>query len=236
MASPSLFDGVIFDLDGTLVDTLGDFEAALNRMLRGMARAPITRAEIEPLVGKGSEHLVAEVLKRQPPTGEPTHTMGPGYVQMAALTAYQRHYRAINGQHAQPYEGAGALLHKLHADGVALACVTNKPLAFARDLLERKNMLAPFAHVFGGDSFARKKPDPLPLLNACEALGSAPARTLMVGDSSNDVAAARAAGLPVVLMAYGYNHGADPQTAGADAVLADMAALSQWWTAAAGAL
>ena len=90
-----------------------------------------------------------------------------------------------------------------------MACLTNKPLAFAQPLLKAKQLDAYFTHVFGGDSFARKKPDPLPLLKTCEALGSAPQRTLMIGDSSNDAQAAHAAGCPVVLMTYGYNHGQD---------------------------
>jgi phosphoglycolate phosphatase len=88
-----------------------------------------------------------------------------------------------------------------------LACLTNKPVGFARDLLELKGLLGYFAHVFGGDSFERKKPDPLPVLRTCEALGTAPADTWVVGDSRNDAQAATGAGSPVVLVSYGYNHG-----------------------------
>ena len=88
-----------------------------------------------------------------------------------------------------------------------MACLTNKPLSFAKPLLQAKGLDGFFSHVFGGDSFEKKKPDPLPLLKTCEALDSTPARTLMIGDSSNDAQAARAAGCPVVLVTYGYNHG-----------------------------
>ena len=98
-------------------------------------------------------------------------------------------------------------LQRLQATGLPMACLTNKPLAFAQALLEIKGLDGFFSQVFGGDSFERKKPDPLPLLRTCEALGCLPARTLMVGDSSNDAQAARAAGCPVVLVTYGYNHG-----------------------------
>ena len=98
-------------------------------------------------------------------------------------------------------------LQGLSARGLRLACLTNKPRDFARPLLEAKGLAGYFDHVFGGDDFERKKPDPLPLLKTCEALGTAPARTLMIGDSSNDARAARAAGCPVVLVTYGYNHG-----------------------------
>jgi phosphoglycolate phosphatase len=98
-------------------------------------------------------------------------------------------------------------LAQLQAIGLPLACLTNKPIAFARPLMAAKGLSPYFAQVFGGDSFERKKPDPLPLLKTCEALQTAPERTLMVGDSSNDAQAANAAGCPVVLMTYGYNHG-----------------------------
>ena len=95
--------------------------------------------------------------------------------------------------------------------------LTASPTAFARPLLALKGLDGYFVQAFGGDAFARKKPDPLPLLETCRALGSEPSRTLMVGDSSNDAAAARAAGCPVVLVSYGYNHGEPVADAGADA-------------------
>jgi phosphoglycolate phosphatase len=110
-------------------------------------------------------------------------------------------------------------LQALRAAGLRLACLTNKPNAFARPLLAQKGLDGFFEHAFGGDAFARKKPDPLPLLETCKALGTPPGRTLMVGDSSNDAAAARAAGCPVVLVSYGYNHGEPVASAGADAVV-----------------
>jgi len=108
-----------------------------------------------------------------------------------------------------------------------VACLTNKPTAFARPLLAAKGLDGFFTHVFGGDAFERKKPDPLPLLKTCEALGTAPAHTLMVGDSGNDAQAARAAGCPVVLVRYGYNHGQPVEAAGADALVdrLDLASL-----------
>ena len=98
-------------------------------------------------------------------------------------------------------------LQALRARGLKLACLTNKPTAFALPLLKAKGLDGYFTHVFGGDAFARKKPDPLPLIETCKALGTLPAHTLMIGDSSNDALAARAAGCPVVLVTYGYNHG-----------------------------
>jgi phosphoglycolate phosphatase len=100
-----------------------------------------------------------------------------------------------------------------------LVCVTNKPAAFARDLLQEKGLASFFPLVIGGDTVARKKPDPMPLLHACERLGTVPGRTLMVGDSSNDAQAARAAGCPVLLVSYGYNHGEPVGQVDADAVV-----------------
>ncbi len=112
--------------------------------------------------------------------------------------------------------------------GLRLACLTNKPTAFARPLLRAKGLEGFFSHVFGGDAFARKKPDPLPLLKTCDALGSEPARTLMLGDSSNDALAARAAGCPVVLVSYGYNHGHPVRSVDADGYLDSLDGLAAW--------
>ena len=112
--------------------------------------------------------------------------------------------------------------------GWSLACLTNKPVAFARTLLANKGLDSFFGHIFGGDSFERKKPDPLPLLKTCEALGTSPAQTLMVGDSSNDAQAARAAGCPVILLRYGYNHGQPVDAVSADGHLDDLTQWREW--------
>ena len=200
----------IVDLDGTLVDTVGDFELALNRMLDELRLPAVDRAFIERTVGKGSEHLIRRTLAAV--NGDPA-------LYEPAWQAYQRHYLAVNGQASAVYPGAVEGLARLAAAGLPLACLTNKPGAFARPLLAAKGLDRFFTQVFGGDAFARKKPDPLPLLETCRALGTAPGATLMVGDSSNDARAARAAGCPVVLVAYGYNHGEPVATAGADAVV-----------------
>ncbi len=210
-------DAALVDLDGTLVDTLGDFAEALGRMLADLGLPAIDPQAIERMVGKGSEHLLLSVLN---------HVLGlagqaPAAIDIEALyprawERYQHHYLAINGQYARVYPGAIEGLAALRAAGLRLACLTNKPTAFARPLLRAKGLAGYFDQVFGGDAFERKKPDPLPLIRACEALGSAPARTLMVGDSSNDAQAARAAGCPVVLVSYGYNHGRPVREVDAD--------------------
>jgi phosphoglycolate phosphatase len=202
------FDAAIIDLDGTLVDTLPDFEVAIARMLADLGLPPVGLDFIEHTIGKGGEHLIRNTLARSGGAPERYHE---------AWASYQAHYGAVNGERSTLYPGVVEGLERLASAGVALACVTNKPFTFADALLVRKGLRPRFTCVFGGDSFARKKTDPMPLLETCKALGSAPARTLMVGDSSNDAAAARAAGCPVVLVRYGYNHGEPIEHAGADA-------------------
>ena len=211
--------GVIVDLDGTMVDTLGDFEAALNRMLAELDLPPVTRALVERTVGKGSEHLIRSVLEHQLALPQVDALMEP------AWRIYQRHYLAINGAFSDVYPGVLAGLQQWQASGLQLACLTNKPLDFARPLLKAKGLDGFFTHVFGGDSFERKKPDPLPLHKTCEAMGTLAAQTLMVGDSENDGLAARAAGCPVVLVSYGYNHGRPIREVDADGYVDSLAHL-----------
>lgn len=213
-------DAAIVDLDGTMVDTLGDFEAALNLMLTDLHLPGIDRALIEKLVGKGSEHLIKSVLAHVSAQRE-----NDGRDQVTAVdqrfpeawASYQRHYLSINGSRSDVYPGVLEGLASLRERGLRLACLTNKPTAFAKPLLAAKGLTGFFYLVFGGDAFERKKPDPLPLLRTCEALGTRPERTLMIGDSSNDAQAARAAGCPVVLVTYGYNHGESVLRVDADA-------------------
>jgi phosphoglycolate phosphatase len=161
------------------------------------------------MVGKGSEHLIRSVLAH-------VGAADVDAVYDRAWQRYEHHYLQLNGQFADVYPGVLEGLQALRARGLRLACLTNKPLSFARPLLEQKGLAPLFELVFGGDSFERRKPDPLPLLKTCEALGTQPARTLMVGDSSNDARAARAAGCPVVLASYGYNHGQPVREVDAD--------------------
>ena len=225
--NPAAFDAAIIDLDGTMVDTLGDFAQALGRMLDDLALPGIERTHIERMVGKGSEHLIKSVLYHvlaqagQAPAAINTEAIYP-----QAWARYQHHYQDIKGQYAQVYPGVMEGLHALRRTGLRLACLTNKPTAFALPLLRAKGLDGFFDKVFGGDAFERKKPDPLPLVKTCAALGSAPARTLMVGDSSNDAQAARAAGCPVVLVTYGYNHGQPATDVDADGWVGSLALLA----------
>ena len=195
---PTSLQAAIVDLDGTMVDTLGDFVAVLRLTLTELGLPVVDRAFVEHTVGKGSEHLIRSTL---------AHVGADAALYDAAWAAYQRHYLVLNGQHSAVYPGVVEGLQRLRDAGLRLACLTNKPVAFARPLLASKGLDGFFEVVFGGDSFARKKPDPLPLLETCKVLGTLPAQTLMIGDSRNDAQAGHAAGCPVVLVTYGYNHG-----------------------------
>jgi len=211
------FDAAIVDLDGTMVDTLGDFEQALGAMLVELGARPLPRSAVVLLVGKGSEHLVRSAL---PLAGLAHHDPED------ALARYFRHYDLVNGRYAAVFAGVPEGLLALRHAGLRLACLTNKPLGFARALLQSTGLLEHFDHVFGGDSFALKKPDPLPMIETCRALGSAPARTLAIGDSRNDAAAGSAAGCAVALVGYGYNHGEPIRAVPADFYLDSLAELA----------
>jgi phosphoglycolate phosphatase len=216
------FTAAIIDLDGTLVDTLGDFCAALDAMLAELALPAVPRAQVEQFIGKGSEHLIASVLAR---------VRAPASLFDRGWEAYQAAYARINGQHSAVYAGAAEGVALLRDAGWRLACLTNKPTRFARELLAAKGLLPAFAVVHGGDAFERKKPDPLPVLRTCEDLGVAPSATLVIGDSSNDAAAARAAGCPVLLVTYGYNHGLPVQAVDADGYIDSLEHVTAWLAA-----
>ena len=219
-------DAALVDLDGTLVDTLDDFVEAVQRMLRDLpepySRHRTHREELELLVGKGSENLVKRLLAQ---IDTQQGTAATAETSARALQRYLAHYREVNGQKAQVYSGAREGLAQLKALGWRMACVTNKPTAYANALLAHLQLDGYFELVLGGDATERKKPDPMPLQVACATLGVTPARTLMVGDSSNDAQAARAAGCPVLLVTYGYNHGESIGAVDADALTGTLSAL-----------
>ena len=220
----------IVDLDGTLVDTLGDFTVALNRMLGDLALGSVGRDLVERLVGKGSEHLIRSVLGHVLASGGGAPAADAAAVDALyprAWDSYQSHYQVVNGQQSEVYPGVAAGLEAMRARGWRLACLTNKPGAFAGPLLAAKGLDHFFGCVFGGDAFARKKPDPLPLLETCKVLGTPPSRTLVIGDSANDAQAARSAGCPVLLVTYGYNHGRPVRDEDADGFLDSLLDLAQ---------
>lgn len=211
----------IIDLDGTMLDTAADFHVAVNRMRAELGLTPLSQETIVNFVGKGTENLIRRVLAVDYPEDEAAQ-----YFQQA-LDAYTEHYLAINGDYSSLYPGVLEGLLAMRAKGLRLACVTNKPLAFAVPLLEKKGLSGFFEIVYGGDSFPRKKPDPMPLLQVCEDFGLTPAQVVAIGDSSNDAQAARAAGCRVLNVPYGYNHGESIHDVDSDGIVSTLIEAAQ---------
>jgi phosphoglycolate phosphatase len=203
----------IIDLDGTMLHTVPDFELALNGMRADFGLAPVGQAVIEPMVGKGSEKLIREVLALDYDAARVDAVFAQ------AMDAYQRHYLAINGEKSTLFPQVIEGLQALKDLGLRLACVTNKPIAFTLPLLAKFGLAPFFEIVYGGDSLPKKKPDPLPLLQVCRDFDLAPAQVVAIGDSSNDAEAARAAGCFVLTVPYGYNHGKPVQTINSDGIV-----------------
>jgi phosphoglycolate phosphatase len=216
LATERRVKAAVIDLDGTMIDTADDFTASLNGMLAELGVRPVTRDETVGYVGKGSEHLVRSVLSARF-SAEETNARFP-----QALERYQVHYAKVNGRHARLYPDVEPGLSALAGAGMKLACVTNKPHRFAVALLEQYGLARYFSVILGGDSVARKKPDPLPMLAACDALGVAPNEAVAIGDSENDALAGRAAGMATLTVPYGYNHGKAIQTINSDGIVATL--------------
>jgi phosphoglycolate phosphatase len=215
-AGSAAIRAVIVDLDGTMLDTVPDFHVAINRMRAELGLAGISRQRIEKMVGKGSENLIRAVLAVD---------FAPAEVEArfpAAMAAYQRHYLAINGDHSALYDGVLAGLDAMRAMGLRMACVTNKPIAFARPLLDKKGLAPYFEVVYGGECLPNKKPHPMPLLRVCADFALDPGQVVAIGDSSNDAEAARAAGCFVLTVPYGYNHGRSIHETDSDGIVGSL--------------
>jgi phosphoglycolate phosphatase len=207
---------VIIDLDGTLLDTAADLAAAVNLMLAELGRPVLPEAAVAAYVGKGAEVLVHRAL------GGGLDARVDAAMHQRGLHAFLRHYRQTNGQHARAYEGVHEGLAAMRGKGLRLACVTNKPQAFADPLLELCGLREAFELVLGGDALPLKKPDPAPMRHAARALGATPAEVVAIGDSVNDALAARAAGMAVLAVPYGYNEGRDVRTLDVDGIVSSL--------------
>ncbi len=206
----------IIDLDGTMVHTAPDFQVAINRMRADLGLRPLTVETVIDFVGKGSENLMRRVLAVDFDADEVERRCA------SALASYQRHYLAINGDHSHVYDGVHEGLAEMKVQGLRLACVTNKPIAFALPLLEKTGLADYFDVVYGGDSLPRKKPDPLPMLTVCRDFALEPFEVVAIGDSSNDADAARAAGCKSLTVPYGYNHGQPVHSIDSDGIVATL--------------
>ena len=205
---------VLFDLDGTLIDTLPDLHAAACAMLNDLGRPPLPLESIRAYVGRGIPNLIKRVLANSLHVAEDPNPPPP-----EAVASYRRHYAHENGRNAKVYPGVLEGLASLRAQGVPLGVVTNKADTFIQPLLEQTGLSGYFEVLVGGDRLPKVKPDPMPLVWACGRLGVSPAETLFIGDSINDALAARAAGCPVFLLPYGYNEGRDVQELDCDAIV-----------------
>ena len=210
---PIPISAVMIDLDGTLLDTIPDLAEGTNRMLAELGEAELPLPVIRTFVGKGIARLVERALARDVDGTVPSARL------QVALPVFERHYTAVNGHHTTIYAGVREGLEQMKAAGFPLACVTNKAGAFTAPLLEYVGLAPYFDVTVSGDTLPVKKPDPAPLRYACERLGVAPKRMLMIGDSHNDVQAARAAGCPVFAVPYGYNEGRPVQATDVDAIV-----------------
>lgn len=195
------FQAVLFDLDGTLLHTVPDLAAAVNAMLGDLGRSQLPDDVVATYVGKGADNLIHRSL-----TGQ-MDGQAPQALFDQARQLWHAHYERINGSNAQLYTGVLAGLQRLAGRGVKMGVVTNKPEGYSIPLLQRTGLAPFFGVVVGGDTCARKKPDPMPVLHACSVLGVSPAQTLLIGDSLNDAQAAAAAQVACWLLPYGYNEG-----------------------------
>ncbi|MDH3641751.1 MAG: phosphoglycolate phosphatase [Gammaproteobacteria bacterium] len=204
------YPGYLFDLDGTLVDTALDINAALNFALSRHGYREVSEALTRHWIGHGAKVLVEQAFGYQQ---KPQDEAEP------VLREFLDYYAAHAADLSQPYPAVVDALGSLRDRGAALAVVTNKVTTFSITILEALDLARHFDTVVCGDTTATPKPAADPALHACGALGLAPQDALFVGDSQTDVLCARAAGCPVVCVRNGYNHGVPAEQLGADAVI-----------------
>jgi phosphoglycolate phosphatase len=211
---------ILIDVDGTLVDSVPDLAFCVDEMMRQLGRPTQGEEKVRDWVGNGVERLVRRALIGQL-DGEPDEAdferAYPIFLQLYAVNTSQR---------SVLYPGVREGLDYLKRQGYRLGCVTNKASQFTLPLLRDLGIDSDFEIIIAGDTLAKKKPDPLPLLHAAEQLGVEPAGAMMIGDSQSDVKAARAAGFQIVCMSYGYNHGEDIRNYQPDAVIDSLSEIS----------
>jgi phosphoglycolate phosphatase len=206
------YRAVLFDLDGTLVESAADIAEALNELLAEEGRAPYSLAEVKRMVGEGVVRLIEKAFREADGAAD-------------RAERFMELYTPRSARLTVPVEGAFAALDHFKELGIPLAVCTNKPDDAAREILASLGLLPYFREIIGGASGLPRKPDPATLLEAARRLGAEPAQTLMVGDSLPDVAAARAAGMRVVVVDSGYGEVAAGDL-GADRVLKGLSDLA----------
>ncbi len=210
---------VLIDVDGTLVDSVPDLAFCVDAMMGQLDMPVHGEAKVRNWVGNGVERLVRRALIGKL-DGEPDEALFA-----KAYPLFLDLYAANTSARSTLYNGVLEGLAYLKGAGCKLGCVTNKAEQFTLPLLKHLGIFDDFSIVISGDTLAKKKPDPLPLLHAAEFFGVKPSQSLMLGDSMSDVKAARAAGFQIICMTYGYNHGIDIQESEPDAVMDSMVEL-----------
>lgn len=186
-------DCVLFDLDGTLVDSAPDLLAAVNSVLADARSTPLGLAELRPVVSKGARAMLALAFPQ----------LDAGQREQL-VPAMLDHYARAVAVHTRPFDGIESLLQRIERAGMRWGIVTNKPEALARDVVQAMGWSERSAVLIGGDTLPTRKPDPAQLLHACALLGIAPGHCVYVGDDERDIQAARAAGMPSVAALWGY--------------------------------
>ena len=204
------YSGYLFDLDGTLVDTAPDINAALNHALTRHGGQPVDEALTRHWVGHGAKALITEAIADQTLDEQLLETL---------LEDFLDYYRANISVLSAPYPGVLETLETLQQRGARLAVVTNKLARLTEPLLDGLSLTRYFDAIVCGDTTDAPKPAAAPTLFACQSLTVTPTYALFVGDSAADVGSARAAGCPVVVVRDGYNHGIPAADLGADAVI-----------------
>ena len=212
---PVTIHSVSLDLDGTLLDTVPDLAAAANAMLRELSLPERSSDELRTFVGGGIPRFVLWCL--------PEDKREAGF-HAAAVDVFKRHYVASNGKFSAVYPGVLEGLEGFRRLGLRMACITNKAAAFSEPLLEMMGLAPYFELTLSGDSLPEKKPHPMPLLEACQRLGSTPGTHMHIGDSRHDAAAALAAGCISVTLPYGYNEGEDVRLMATDVIVPSVEA------------
>ena len=210
---------ILIDVDGTLVDSVPDLAYCVDEMMKQMEMPTHGEAKVRNWVGNGVERLVRRALIGQL-DGEPDEDLFE-----KAYPIFLDLYAVNTSQRSCLYPGVREGLDYMKAAGYTLGCVTNKAAQFTIPLLKDLGIHDDFENIVCGDTLAKKKPDPLPLLHSAEVLKVTPEKSLMLGDSVSDVKAARAAGFQIICMSYGYNHGVDIRESNPDAVIDSMVEL-----------
>lgn len=218
-----LIDTVLFDLDGTLIDSMPELAYCANQCLAEMGRPTLPIETLSTFVGKGLERLIIRFLAND----INAKTVAPDLLQ-EAKEVFSRHYHANNGLFSELYPTVTEALEQLKTERYKLAVVTNKAIEFTLPLLDKKGISHYFDAVIGGDSCEHKKPHPAPVLLALEKLSSTADTAVLIGDSLNDAQAANAAGLPCLVVPYGYNEGQTINQPEPGALVDDMHMAINW--------